>query len=132
MRIDPITPRRLTTREPVKIPMAPISSNVEYVCAPVVETWYAIASTAGRLIGIKNAANVLIAKCGRASTTAHERRNAPDTEVLIDPPPRFGMPRMITAPRTKVMASAMNNVLIDPGNLLRIAAATPKPIAPPT
>src|SRR5260370_5719914 len=80
VRIEPIAPRRLTTSEPAKIPTAVTSSRIEYVSPPVDETWYARASTAGRRIGVKNAARVLIARGGRASRRDQTRRSAPDTE----------------------------------------------------
>src|SRR5437667_435661 len=63
-------------------------------------------------------------RCGRAATTSHERRIPPETGALMDPPPRDGIPRMITAASTNVAASAMNKTFVDLGTMERILEPT--------
>src|SRR5437899_12377853 len=70
-------------------------------------------------------------KCGRAATTAQERRKPPETGVPMDPPPSVGIPRMITAASTNVAASAMNKTFVDLGNRERIPQQCRTPVPPP-
>src|ERR1700716_1377284 len=77
-----------------------------------------------------NAANVPNTRWGRAATIDQERRRAPETGLLVEPPPSVGIPAMIAAPSPKVTASAIKSMFVEVGKKPRIPLAIPKPTAP--
>src|SRR5437867_10537078 len=78
VRRVPMDPNRLTASEPAMTPAETTTSSMEYVNPP--ELGFkrnANASSAGKLIAIRDAARVPTTKCGREESRAQARRSEP-------------------------------------------------------